>query len=366
MLLGACETRFGAYLRIDGDGRGIRFEQVELYFGVPIDATDFGTPAGTFSGKVFAREFEDTDIYDVPRNADGSKATETTYWLPGGGPTKLGSYVAAVAFRDGMPVGIGERFDFRIDPAAVAVYDLELEPYVAATTDRWGSDPTCLAWRRPRDGAASVVAVVRGDDRDCDLLASNADCNDACPSGSTGCDAERVVCGDPAGCALGCSDDMFCIREVCISPTACGFCAPMLTLDEKLGCAIDREIDHIEIEVKTDQGGAPCASEAVFTPYGLPCKNPAIEWIDPRGTGNYTLSVSEAGGDMCLLSFHSTTNEPLERLSGIHTIVSFDDRSIGRTSVIVGLRAALPTGTACPTMPPQYTVTGLGAPYRCP
>ena len=40
LLLAGCESRYGAYLMVQGD---IQFDEVELYFGVPIDSSGPGS-----------------------------------------------------------------------------------------------------------------------------------------------------------------------------------------------------------------------------------------------------------------------------------------------------------------------------------
>src|SRR5512143_2120313 len=129
LAVGACESRYGTYFTIDGDSNEIHFDRVQLYFGTSTDRTEIGKPSGATTGAVYQRDADPSDRFDVPRNADGSHATEATYWLPYSEHDQDLDYVAAVALDENdRPVGIGEVVDFEVEPDVVDKYDIELQP----------------------------------------------------------------------------------------------------------------------------------------------------------------------------------------------------------------------------------------------
>lgn len=349
LVLAGCESRYGAYINVDGDGNQIRFDHVQLYFGTKTSRTDIGKPSGPAMGTVFDRQFDPSDQFDVPPNSDSSKATESSFWLPPTPENEGIAYVAAVASNDQHPVGIGELLDFSIEDGVVFKYDIELQPYTLA--EEWGTDPSCLAWARERDDGFSTIAVVHPDDEDCDGRIATADCNDLCPTGSTGC-MNRGVCSGGANntCGLGCAMGTdSCTPEVCTPMATCSaLCAAAGIADKRLECMLDRTPDHLEITVDTMGAPGPlCQDQFAFAPYAALCKNPIIEWVDPRVLGDYKLTISESSGK-CVVHLATATSAAF--VGQHHILVSIDppNGSGPRPTFILGVspRAPMCSSTA--------------------
>ncbi|HSD89230.1 MAG TPA: hypothetical protein VLB44_16995 [Kofleriaceae bacterium] len=362
LTLGACESRYGTYFTIDGEGNEIHFDHVRLYFGSSTDGTAIGKPSGATTGKVYLQQFDPSDEFDVPKVGDGSHATQTTYWLPYAHENMSLAYVAAVAFDADKPVGIGEVIGFKLEPDVVDTYDVELQPATFGV-DLWGSDPGCLAWTRQRDGTFTTVAVLPANDSDCDGIVASADCNDLCPPDTRSCSPDLSVCGTADTCGLACAKQNSCTITVCMPDTACSSTCALTaaTLDARLGCAIDHTVNHIQINVDVMQD-QPCANQFVFTPYGRPCINPRIEWADPR-LDDWKFQISANGTTDCQLQMESASNAPF--VGDHHVIVSFDPLpgQSSRWSAIVGVQPGI---TQCTTEGYQVVNPEAGAPYECP
>lgn len=367
LLLAACESRYGAYLVVKGD---VHFDQVELYFGKPIDSSgtgsggSFATPSfGPQSGLVFKRTFDASDIVLV------APTTQTTYYVPAGDNQYLGAYVVAVALKDGTPVGIAEYFDFAVPADSVHEYVLEVEPWNPQVMERWGDEPGCIAWKKPRDSGSAIVAVVHDDDRDCDALAAAMDCDDLCSAQSALCMPERMFCGDAATvgyCALGCARQGTCAPSLCLPPTTCiALCQSAATFEEKLECgALMDPTPHFEIYVDREQALQPCSTQYVLDP-GEPCTMPKLEAVDPKAAPDFTYMVKTDPGDpmKCKLEVAVTPTAVLGDFDNHHMLISIaPDASGPRHTFIVGVQ---PSGELTCTNEPYKVVAPATPTFDC-
>lgn len=364
--LGACESRYGTYFTIDGDSTEIHFDHVRLYFGSATHSSQIGKPSGATTGPVYERQFDASDEFDVPALADGSHATQSTYWLPYTPDNLSLAYVAAVAYDGGhdKPVGIGEVIGFKLESDVVDKYDIELQNPVFGV-DLWGAAPGCVAWTRQRDGQFTTIAVLPPDDSDCDGLASTLDCNDLCPPDSPTCSQSVDVCGTAGMCGLACAKQNVCTITTCLPDLACGLdCASFpATPAGRLACTIDHTTNHIQINVDT-LNGQPCTQQFLFSPYGRACTNPRIEWVDPRFLDDWKFKISATnGGSACQLQMESASNALFD--GDHHMIVSFDPigGAMSRWSAVVGVQ---PVNPQCTSTGFQLVTPEAGMAYDCP
>lgn len=366
----ACDSRYGAYFVIKSD---VEFDAVEVYFGTPIDSSgpgsgdSFATPTfGAQRGTLFDRTFADADVLTV------GATTETTFYVP---PTEanqqLGAYVAAVALSGGHPVGIAEYFGFAVPSDVVHEYQLKLAPWNPQEAERWGDTPGCLVWKHARDNGTGFVAVVHGDDRDCDTLVRNADCNDLCSAGSPACAADTSFCGGATGvCALGCSANGVCSPSLCLPPATCDTtCAALGNVTDRLACGAAKTSNHAEIFVERNDTLQMCAMEFLFSP-GVPCVMPKIEAKVPADLTGFTYAISSVPGNtmMCNLGVIQDPMTPLDDFDEHHLLISFaPPTNIGpRPTVVIGIQAK-PNSVACANQP--YYLVQMPTPpqvYACP
>jgi len=340
----ACETRFGAYLVVKGD---TDFDQVELYFGKPIDSSGpgsgnaFATPMrGQQSGTIFDRTFDATDLGTI------ESANHTTFYLPPDEKNQLlGSYVVAVAIAGDSPVGIAELFDFTVPTDVVHEYHLDLTAWNPTTMERWGQQPGCVAWKKPRDGHDPVVAVVHSDDRDCDALASNVDCSDLCSQQSPACATGLTFCNSsPTFCALGCSVNNMCAATMCLPDAACTTpeCVGLTNLDERLACGRDKTPLHLELLVDRSAvaNNALCEVAFSFSP-GVPCNQPLFVNLSAGFATKFNpkISPSTSAPGECLLELTGPSNT-IAVDDDYHALVSLaPSTTVGaRVTFIVGLK----------------------------
>lgn len=356
--LAACESRYGAYLTLEGD---IELDSVELYFGTASSGstTQFASPrTGVQSGTIFDRQFSTFDRYDI------SPTRSTTFYIPPDeGNRDLGAYVVAVALREQQPVAIAEYFGFEVPSDEVHDYHLPLVEYNADTAERWGRDPGCIWWKRDRgDPVKQIVAVVQADDRDCDDTIRANDCNDLCSVGCCACTTPTTLCSSP--CALGCMTNGTCTPETCLPVETCSStCLPGSTLDARYQCAIERTTSQLTIELDTIQGQM-CSHQYQFdlTADGsIPCTDPKIEYSDVTTVNGFTYTIAadptRPGG--CVIM--STQSTGVTFTTPHHMIVSFAAGSgVARESVII---AITPGNTLCVMM--GYRVIANGSIYRC-
>ncbi len=355
LLLAACESRYGAYLVVKGD---VHFDQVELYFGKPIDSSGpsskFATPSfGPQQGLVFKRTFDASDLQSV------TATTQTTYYVPAADNQYLGAYVVAVALLDGKPVGIAEYFDFAVPTDSVHEYVLEVEPWNPQVMERWGDAPGCIAWKKPRDNRGAIVAVVHDDDRDCDAVIAANDCDDLCSEGSDVCAPETEFCetGTVVSCAVGCSKQGTCTPTMCLPPTTCSsFCQNAATYQEQLECGTLMEpTPHFEVLVDRDQALDLCAVQFKLSP-GAKCVMPRIEAIDPKAAPDFTYMVKTDSDDptICKLDIAVTSGVKFEPTVNHHMLISIAPEATGpRYTFTVGVQVVA-TPTFCVAEP--YTV----------
>lgn len=353
MLLTACESRYGAYFVIKGD---VHFDQVELYFGKPVDSSGpgsgqtFATPTfGPQAGVVFKRTFDPTDLVTVPAG------TQTTFYVPPDGNQHLGAYAVAVVLREGKPVGIAEYFDFAIPSDTVHEYILDIVPWNPQQMDRWGEDPGCVAWKKPRGSSAGIVAVVHDDDRDCDAQLAAADCDDLCSAQSSQCTPGEMFCSNNVGyCALGCTRSGTCAPALCLPPMTCSpLCQNAATFQERIECGVVMDpTPHFEIYVDRDQGLALCANQFVFEP-GEPCTMPKIEAADPRIPADfvYMIKTDPDNPAKCKLELAVSSTTLLGDFENHHLLISIAPEGAGpRHTFTVGVQAK-PESTACSNEP---------------
>lgn len=343
VLAAACDTQYGAYFVIQSD---VEIDRVELYFGTQVDSSgsgsgdQFATPTfGQQSGLVFGRTFDASDI------AMTAPVLETTYYVP---PTDtshdLGAYVAAVAFKGDKPVGIAEYFDFAVPTDEVHKYTLKLVPWEQQQVERWGGAPGCLVWKRTRADRDDIVAVVRADDRDCDAMARDVDCNDLCSGTSPAC--ASGFCNVSGTCALGCTRSGLCAATMCLPELTCSDseCAQASTVAEKLLCGLNKVPAHLELVVDRNGalGGMPlCATALMFRPEGLfPCKDPNIEVMTGDFKAMFTPTVEQSPMDpsSCVLKLNgpATTIGSTDQHHALISVASAN--GVGpRVTFIIGL-----------------------------
>jgi len=357
-MLAACESHYGAYFVIEGD---VELDQVELYFGTTMDssgpgnATSFASPMfGAQQGLLFERSFDSADVALV------KPTKSTTYYVPARATNdQLGAYVAAVALSGGKPVGIAEYFDFAVPPDQVFEYHLKLVPWDPQAMERWGETPGCVEWRHPRD-RDPLVAVVHRDDRDCDTMVRDADCDDLCSAESPACAASSLFCNSGTVCALGCSAAGGCAPSMCLPPTTCtSLCQSKVTLKDKLACGAANTTSHMEIFVDRSDFQQACATDYSFHP-GVTCSMPVIEAKDTGMDTGYTYTINEDPSDptSCMLTVAQSPAVTFADSAMHHVLVSFAPQVAGkpRPTVVVGIQPRA-SSNGCVT-PPFYTAIG--------
>jgi hypothetical protein len=368
LLAGCGESHYGAYFVIKGDAH---FDQVELYFGSKIDSSGpgsgdrFASPTfGAQQGLVYDRTFEASDVAAV------GATTETTYYLP---PTdenqQLGDYVAAVALQGDKPVGMAEYFGFDVPTGEVHEFRLDLTAWNAQEMERWGSSPGCVVWKHPRD-QGNLVAVVHKDDRDCDEMMRDADCNDLCNAQVPACAADQTFCSMTGYCALGCTIGGLCGARMCLPASACASgCATQPTLQQRLDCGTGTAADHIEIYADRTDTKVICNPRFSFDP-GVPCTDPKIEaktFSTANTSYTYVVAPDSSSPGSCVLYMMAGTNTAFGDTEQHHLMISFAPAALGpRPTVVVGVQASQnPLG--CNIATTGYAVTyPTNRLYNCP
>jgi hypothetical protein len=369
LVLAACESRYGAYMMVQGD---IEFDEVELYFGVPIDSsgpgngTAFATPSfGAQQGKIYDRVFDASDAVKL------TPTTATTFYLPpDDNNAQLGSYVVAVALAGGHPVGIAEYFDFEVPTDVVHQYVLDLVPWDAMTMDRWGERPGCVEWKKQRD-SGSIVAVVHDDDRDCDSMSRDMDCSDLCSAQSPSC-ISQSFCDNVSFCALGCSSSGLCRASVCLPDQVCSntMCATLSDLQSRIACGREATSDHIELYVDRMLGtDVMCARTFTFAPNPsvagpVPCLDPKLIELSPGFDASYAPKITQSPTDpmTCTLDLTGTTTT-IGDLEEHHALVSIAPSVVGpRMTFIVGVVWSRNDGC---TPGGGYFIDPLGKLFEC-
>lgn len=357
----ACESRYGAYLKLEGD---IDIDSVELYFGSAIDSN--GSPTGPFassrngvqSGVIFDRRFSPYDRYDL------APTRATTFYIPPDDVNReLGDYVVAVASRGQQPAGIAEYFGFEVPTDEVHEYQLHVEPYDGARVERWGREPGCISWKRDRgDPIKQLVAVIQADNRDCDDAILATDCNDLCSIGCCTCVAPTTLCTSP--CALGCTESGLCTPSTCVPVETCSTtCMQSSTLASQYQCAIESASAQLTIQVDTFQTQM-CSHQYQFdlspdASQPIPCVDPKIEYVSATYGITYMIGADPTRPGGCVIM--STQSSSVAFSETDHMIVSFSaGTGLPRKSVII---AITPGNTSCVMM--GYRVISRGPIYGC-
>lgn len=377
----ACESRYGTYITIDGDSNELRFDHVELFWGNNPMTRPFGTPSGTKTGTVYTREFDmPSDEYDVPHNADGSLASESTYWLPVTEDNRQLGYVGALVFDKAQQdklIGVGELQDFSVEDGIVAKFDIELDKPPLLGLDVWGTSPGCFSWTKQREGdnalSPSTISVVLPDDADCDGRVANLDCNDACPPGSL-CDQMESVCPPTTTtCALACqkANPGACNPSVCLPPDACEHqCAQLpATIGSRMSCYTDPIAGyaqhHLDLYVHKDAQGQLCTDTMQFSPYQRPCKNPIIEWFD-SSIDKWTYTIRGRSDGQCEIKMIKPTDSSFA--GDHHILISVESTTAGapRWSFLLGINNV--DSASCDVKYETGTERGQlqGEPFDCP
>jgi hypothetical protein len=221
--------------------------------------------------------------------------------------------------------------------------------------ERWGEAPGCVAWKKPRDVTAPIVAVVRDDDRDCDAQVAAADCDDLCSAQSPACTPGEMFCSDNVGyCALGCTRNGTCAPALCLPPMTCSpLCQNAATLQERIECGATMDpTPHFEIFVERDQALHPCTTQLVFDP-GAACTMPKIEAADPQISADFTYMIKTDPDNpaKCKLEVAVTPTAVLGDFDNHHLLVSIAPEGAGpRHTFIVGVQAK-PQSMACSSEP---------------
>lgn len=381
LTLCACESRYGTYIKLDGDPNELRFDHVELFWGNDPMTRAFGTPSGTKTGTVYTREYDmPSDEYDLPHNADGSLPTESTYWLPVTEDNRQLGYVGALVFdknQNRSLVGVGELQDFSVEDGIVAKFDIELEkPPLLGGLDVWGMAPGCFSWTKPRNGALAptTISVVLPDDADCDGHVANVDCNDTCPPGAPLCNQMDSVCAPTTtSCALACqkSGQTACNPSVCLPPQACEQQCALAppTIDSRMGCYIDPITGfaqhHLDLYIHKDANLQLCTDTMQFSPYQRPCKNPIIEWFD-SSLDKWTYKITERSDGQCEIKMIKPTDSSF--VGDHHILISIDPMTTtgARWTFLLGINNV--DNTNCDPKFETGTQRGelQGEPFDCP
>jgi hypothetical protein len=370
VVLCACESRNGVYFNVDGDGNGIKFDRVQLYFGKNGQTTDIGRPSGATMGKAYEHDIDASDSFTVEPNADGSLASETTYWLPINDHNAKLDYVAAIVYdststtRD-KPVGVGELSGFKLEDGIVNKYDIELEK-ADVGVDVWGSNQSCFAWTRFREGQFSTIAVLSPDDLDCDGVVAGTDCNDLCPIGSTLCSPDLSVCGTDMTCGLGCArTGDACQIQTCLPDIACSADCVLKgpSLDTRMDCAAKNIAPHLTVNVNMTSG-TPCARVFTVPIYNRSCAG-VVELWEQNFFDGWSIEVKPSANDPNHCEVSMNHLNPTASFSGDHhVLVAFPPISPSQSqwSVMLGVR---PGTTPCGIE--GYTIDQLiGMPNDCP
>jgi hypothetical protein len=198
---------------------------------------------------------------------------------------------------------------------------------------------------------------VHNDDRDCDALAADSDCNDLCAMGSTNCPIDRnSFCNTLDTCALGCMHNGLCAASVCMPDAVCSeLCFNQLSFAAKVECAF-LLTPHLELYVDLEQNTGLCALRYEFSP-GVPCLWPVIEYSTAGFETKY-MPVITPGVDPNKCSL-TVKNGTLADGEWYHLLISFAPANLGpRPTVMIGFQNS---GNAqCVT--PGYKVTYPSSP----
>ncbi|HEX5060577.1 MAG TPA: hypothetical protein VFV99_14515 [Kofleriaceae bacterium] len=366
----ACSDRYGAYLVVDSHG-AVTFDRVEFYFGKelggPLPTSPKHPLVSTEPSLVAKRLFVDADV-----QLAGGATTMITYYVPDQPENEnLGRYVVVLAYSGDQIVGIGELFDFEVmTGSAVYRYDVDLVDARAEDIELWGR-PTadCVRWTRDRGtGKPRTVAVVRGQDADCDsFLEGNIANQDCLPrvfcdgSGNAACDA-RVPClteGGESGCQVGtCSNKdgapASCIPTTCVDENVCAPCDMTPAQDVPIGCALLNNSVHVDTPIEVNPDYTLCTEPyKIDMQMPVECLNPAIvSVIDYMPADPFTFSIADATGNTCQLTI--TPKMPGAHFTTVPHMMIAIDTPMGtapRSAFIMGISANAGTCQTSTIMP---------------
>ncbi|MBA3539498.1 MAG: hypothetical protein H0T79_07695 [Deltaproteobacteria bacterium] len=375
--LASCESRYGAYLVVDGAPSDIAFDRVELFFGHGDAGAIPQTPLSPATeGRRFTRQFTPADelALDAP-------AHSVEFYLPEDAK-QVGRYIAVVAFKGDQPVGVGEVFGYEIPSGTIYQYVIELEPW-SPDAERWGdpSGPACLRWTRERGSQPLTLAVVRDGDSDCDGVPQDCQDLEFCAAGMN-CTTSGAACfvNGEAGCMIGtCVEGTGCVPHVCSIPGTCdATCEGFTELTDRLTCALNEvALDHIAVLIPVDAAGKLCPEATLrFLPPspGIGCHDPIIEaplggvFPDVKMTIAAGTIPPEGGPLPCVLEILALNPVFVGDHHLLISIGAVDDPNIPapvplqRWSFVIGVQPAAPVDCSALSV---ARVEGTGAVMTC-
>jgi len=350
----ACDSRYGTYLVVQGTPQ-LTFDRVEFFFGTMLDArmpTSPGHPVtvAAETGRVAKRLYVETDV----QRAAGPVTSLNYYLIDTDDNRRLGEVVVAVAYLNDQPVGIAELDDFEIvTDDTYVLYELRLVPYASEDVERWGRPaPDCVRWARPgMDGALRTLAIVRGDDVDCDNFGdADVDCDPVryCDGSGHGDCAGRAACIlDAPSCQLGgCVNadgaaPRACTPTTCLPEATCETCAPTLPVIERVECALfNGPHDDYPITIRPDQ--RLCSEPYTFQialADNVACTAPRLESSAEYqvSTPQFTYAVAQSGVNCSITITPKVAGTPYAAIA--HLLISIDSPSGARVAFSVGVSA---------------------------
>ncbi len=303
------------------EGGDTQFDQVEVFFGyfagdriptTPLHPINFGVE----KQRLFTRKYNEEDAGAARREPGNT----WEYFLPATDVNRgLGDYVMAIAYLDGHPVAVGERFDFTLpdDNNTVNRYPIPLLRFENQGIERWGRDKDdCVRWERDRGAdAPRLIAVVRGSDADCDGLENehdtNADCSplDYCALDGTTCTSVGTCFDETNGmCAAGsCVNTALdtprsCMPAVCLDPTLCDKCDGSSYSSDTAGllaCATSSLGDgtHLDYKIAVKVDYALCMEpEDISLRLRFPCIEPKVlDWVETQPGPRFSFDIGPGG-----------------------------------------------------------------------
>jgi hypothetical protein len=362
-----CEDRYGTYIRVRAGSKELRFDRLELYYGVRIGTQVPTTPKHAMPEPdnepqlLLARAFAPSDVQMF-----GSLRDEYTVWIPDGGQNDaLGAYVLAIGYAGGQRVGIGELFDFDVtDERKVYIYSMTLDALPSTEAiEEWGrGQTTCLRIQRPRpEGMPVVVAMVDQNDSDCDrfLDRSSDGMTDCEPlrycdgSGTGGCLGKTACVDDADTCSVGsCSNKdgapATCETQTCVSDALCSSCDLTEPAQDILECALLAPSTHPgqDFAVITHGSERLCSDPTILDiALPFPCANPTIDavaYFQDSEPFDFTVEPGPQP-NVCRVKIYSTTDD---HFSGVpHLLLGVDLAPPRRLGFVLGLIA---NGGSCP------------------
>ncbi len=361
-----CEDRYGTYITVRATTKDQAFDTLDLYFGIAVDSVVPTTPKHPevdpqVPQLSFRRAFAPSDHREL-----GAREPSFTVWIPDGGENNdLGDYVLAVASAEGQQVGAGELFDFHVtDQDKVVIYDLPLHDYDASSFEPWGRPvEDCLRYERDRGpDLPRAVAIVRGDDSDCDSFpnASDdgiADCEPMlyCDGTGTGPCVGREVCLHDSNnaCSVGeCINadnrSQSCEEKICVADELCAACDPTLPPAELLACTLVDVTTHPseDLQVPVRGNGTLCRDPtAMIITLPFACNEPNIAGVGYSQAGppfDFRIAAGP-NANQCTIDIQARqVTDPLTAVP--HLLVTL---GVPPTiAFVVGLKASAPG--ACP------------------